>query len=126
MAIYAVSDSQPWPILQLSPMEVVPAQGIGTTVLNCSSHSSTATNVIWLRNDQVIEEENYHQILRDAVSIVYDNLLMIPGTVIESGWYECIVNDSQTERHNTIRLEVGKYSVTYKKKYYHSIRKINS
>lgn len=109
----AVSSNRP--TLQLSPVEVVPTQEIDTTILNCSSRSSPATNVIWLRDDQVIEEENYYQILRDAVSIVYDNLLMIPGTVIESGWYECIVNDSQTERHNTIRLEVGKYTQLHTK-----------
>jgi hypothetical protein len=97
-------------------MEVVPAQGVGTTILNCSSRNSPATNIVWLRDDQLIEEDHYHQILRDAVNIVYDSLLMIPGTVIESGLYECRVNDSETESHETLRLEVGEYSVTYHKK----------
>lgn len=94
-------------------MEVVTVQHTNTIiVLNCSSSRSPATNVIWLRDDQVIEEDHYHQILRDAERVVYDNLLMIPGTVIESGLYECVINDSRTERRSTLQLKVGECSIT--------------
>lgn len=99
------------PLLRLSPeMEVKSVHGIATTVLNCSSSNSPATNVVWLRDDEVIEEDNYHQVnqvLRDPVRVVYDNLLMISDMVIESGQYKCVVNDSRTEECLTRRLDVG-------------------
>ena len=107
-------------------MEVVSVQGMATTVLKCSSHSSPATNVIWFKNNEVIKEDSYHQvnqILRNAVRVVYDNLLMISGTVIESGLYKCVVNDSQTESYSALWLEVGKYINI--QSYHNSIKIVN-
>lgn len=113
------SPPTPPPALLLSQVEVMKVQDVATTstVLNCTSHHSPATNVLWLRDGEVIEEDSYHQvnqILRDAGGVVYDNLLIISGTVIESGQYKCVVNDSHTERYSTIWLEVGKYNTNVK------------
>ena len=104
------------PTLQLSQMEIKSMHGTATTVFNCSSSNSPATNVVWLRENKVIEEDNYHQvnqILRDPVRIVYDNLLMISDMVIESGLYKCVVNDSQMERFSTLQVDVGEYNKVF-------------
>ena len=103
------------PILQLNEMEIKPVYDttnttVAATVLNCSSNSSPATSVTWLRDEEVIEEDNYHrvnQILRDAETAVYDNMLIISGTVVESGLYKCVVNDSLMEKSSARSLDVG-------------------
>ena len=85
-------------------------------VFNCSSSGSPATNVVWSRNGELIDEDNQHQmeqILRNRQMVVYDNLLKISANLIDSGTYRCRVNNSraQVEGSSELNIEVGKFQI---------------
>lgn len=69
-------------------------------VFNCTSSRSPATNVTWLRNGSVIQEDTHHhtiimeQRLGERSSSTYENILRVSTSVLTSGRYNCCVSNA--------------------------------
>ena len=71
-------------------------EAVGHVAFKCTSTESPATTVTWLRDGTEIQDAEHHvmeQYLIDGRSSTYDNLLIIPNTMILSGMYSCNVSN---------------------------------
>ena len=82
------------------PIEIVSLDESSGTVftLNCTSTGSPPTNVTWVKDGEVITDDNNYgitQILRDGITTTYDNILKIHLHVSEIiGTYTCMIDNS--------------------------------
>ena len=79
---------------------------------NCTSTGSPATDVMWLRNDVIIQAVT-QQIIRDRHSSTYENLIRIPISELSTGRYSCNVSNviGWDEDHTEISKQKGLYNV---------------
>ena len=80
--------------------------------LNCTSTGSPPTNVTWIKDDDVISEDDSYEViqtLRDGVTTTYDNILKVHLHLSEIiGTYTCMIDNSvSTPVEQTIKLEVS-------------------
>ena len=72
------------------------SETITDVIFNCISTESPATSVTWLRDGTAIQNVGYRvleQHLVDRRLSTYENLLIIPTTMILSGTYSCNVSN---------------------------------
>lgn len=93
------------------PIEIVSLDESSGMVftLNCTSTGSPPTNVTWIKDDEVITDDDSYEViqtLRDGVTTTYDNILKVHLSLSDIiGTYTCMIDNSvSTPIEQTIRI----------------------